>query len=551
MAKSVTIMNGSQNSRCSGRYRPWCTTFLLAEVIFGLAFPVVVRAAAHDPGKMVVPFESAPAGTPETEIDKLVFNRLGELGLSPAPICSDAVFVRRVWLDLTGTLPTAAEAREFIIDRRPNKRQLLIDRLLDSPEYADYWAMKWSDILRVKSEFPINLWPNAAQAYHRWIRDSFRANMPYDRFVREMLTANGSNFRVGPVNFYRAMQNRSPEGIAQTVALTFMGTRADRWPSNRLSGMAAFFAQVSIKSTDEWKEEIVFFDPSKWTNAAAQTGIFPDGKSVLILPGRDPRQVFADWLIDPANPWFTRNIANRIWSWLIGRGIIHEPDDIRPDNPPSNPALLELLEKELVGAKYDLKHLYRIIASSKTYQLSPLPRSNRPEAEANFAHYIVRRLEAEVLIDALNKVTGSSEQYSSAIPEPYTFIPENHRSIALPDASITSSFLEMFGRPPRDTGMESERNNRITAAQRLHLLNSGQVLRKIDQSKTLQPLFQSAKPPREIIPALYLAILSRFPTPDELATVESAFASSGAGKRENMTDLAWALINSAEFIYRH
>lgn len=523
----------------------------LARVILGLLFPIGSLAAAHDPGKIVVPFESAPAGTPETEIDKLVFNRLRELGLSPAPICSDAVFVRRVWLDLTGTLPTATEAREFIIDRRPNKRQLLIDRLLDSPEYADYWAMKWSDILRVKSEFPINLWPNAAQAYHRWIRDSLRANVPYDRFVREMLTANGSNFRVGPVNFYRAMQNRSPEGIAQTVALTFMGTRADRWPSNRLSGMAAFFAQIGIKSTDEWKEEIVFFDPSKWTNAAALTGTYPDGKSVSIPPGRDPRQMFADWLIDPANPWFTRNIANRIWSWLMGRGIIHEPDDIRPDNPPSNPALLELLEKELVGAKYDLKHLYRIIANSKTYQLSPLPRSSLPEAEANFAHYIVRRLEAEVLIDALNQVTGSSEQYSSAIPEPYTFIPENHRSIALPDASITSSFLEMFGRPPRDTGMESERNNRVTAAQRLHLLNSGQVLRKIDQSKTLQPLFQSAKPPREIIPALYLAILSRFPTSEELARAEAAFASNRASKREAMADLAWALINTAEFMYHH
>ncbi|HOK76987.1 MAG TPA: DUF1553 domain-containing protein, partial [Verrucomicrobiota bacterium] len=192
-----------------------------------------------------------------------------------------------------------------------------------------------------------------------------------------------------------------------------------------------------------------------------------------------------------------------------------------------------------------------IIANSKTYQLSPLPRSSLPEAEANFAHYIVRRLEAEVLIDALNQVTGSSEQYSSAIPEPYTFIPENHRSIALPDASITSSFLEMFGRPPRDTGMESERNNRVTAAQRLHLLNSGQVLRKIDQSKTLQPLFQSAKPPREIIPALYLAILSRFPTSEELARAEAAFASNRASKREAMADLAWALINTAEFMYHH
>lgn len=437
------------------------------------------------------------------------------------------------------------------MDNRPDKRRLLIERLLARPEYADYWAMKWSDILRVKSEFPINLWPNAAQAYHRWIRDSFRDNVPYDRFVREMLTASGSNFRVGPVNFYRAMQNRNPEGIAQTVALTFMGVRADRWPAERLAGMAAFFAQVGFKSTGEWKEEIVFFDPSRATNEALRTAMFPDGKAVRLPRDRDPREVFADWLIDPRNCWFARNIANRVWSWFLGRGIVDEPDDIRPDNPPSNPALLSLLEQELVSAKYDLKHLFRFIADSETYQLSSLPRSEKPEAGANFAHYNVRRLDAEVLIDALNQVTGASEQYSSAIPEPYTFIPENARSIALPDGSITSAFLEMFGRPPRDTGLESERNNRITGAQRLHMLNSSHVLRKIEQSRMLQTILQGNKPPRETVIGLYLGILSRFPTAEELAIAEARFGSDSSGRRDAVIDLAWALINSAEFLYRH
>ncbi|MCX8108600.1 MAG: DUF1549 and DUF1553 domain-containing protein, partial [Verrucomicrobiae bacterium] len=476
---------------------------------------------SSNPNRIIVPFEKGPAGTPELEIDKIVFKRLAELGLSPAPLCSDPVFVRRAWLDLTGTLPSSNDVREFAADPRPNKRQLLIDRLLERPEYADYWAMKWSDILRVKSEFPINLWPNAAQAYHRWIRDCLRANMPYDKFAREMLLASGSNFRVGQVNFYRAMQNRTPEGIAQTVALTFMGCRADRWPSNRLSGMAAFFARINTKTTDEWKEEIVFFDPSKATNSAYRVGVLPDGKTVELQPERDPREVFVDWLLDPANPWFTRNIANRLWSWLFGRGIIHEPDDIRPDNPPSNPELLCFLERELASAKYNLKHLFRLIANSKTYQLSPLPRSSRPEAEANFAHYMVRRLEAEVLIDAINKVTGSSEQYTSTIPEPYTFVPENYRSISLPDASITSPFLEMFGRPPRDTGLESERNNGSTAAQRRPLLNSSHILRKIEQGKNLSSIYRSAKSPRDAVTMLYLTILSRYPTPDELVRVES------------------------------
>ena len=195
--------------------------------------------------------------------------------------------------------------------------------------------------------------------------------------------------------------------------------------------------------------------------------------------------MFADWLIRPENPWFTRNIVNRVWCWLLGRGIIHEPDDIRPDNPPSNPELLAYLERDLVAAHYDLKHMFRQILNSRTYQLSSIRRSPRPEAAAKFAFYPLRRLEAEVLIDALCQITGTTEKYTSAIPEPFTFMPDNQRSIALADGSISSSFLELYGRPSRDTGLESERNNRPTAAQRLHLLNSSHMQRKIEQSAKL------------------------------------------------------------------
>ncbi len=316
------------------------------------------------------------------KIDELVFGRLEQLGIQPASPCSDAVFVRRAYLDVIGTLPTAQEAKEFLLDQSPSKRSALIDRLLEREEFADYWAMKWSDLLRVKAEFPINLWPNAAQAYHRWIRTSIRENLTYDRFVREMLTANGSNFRVGQVNFYRAVQNKTPEGIAQAVALTFMGTRAENWPKDRLAGMAAFFAQISFKSTTEWKEEIVAFDADKAADpansAAPAAPLFPDGTPAQLVPGQDPRQAFADWLIAPQNPWFTRNIVNRVWSWLLGRGVIHEPDDIRPDNPPSNPELLTYLQKELVAAKYDLKHVFRLILNSKAYQLSSVPNRDTP-----------------------------------------------------------------------------------------------------------------------------------------------------------------------------
>jgi hypothetical protein len=553
---------------------------LIWAVVFLMALDVT---AATSTGPS--PFESRAVLTPKSQIDKLVFGRLEQLGIQPANLCSDAVFVRRAYLDVIGTLPTAPEARTFILDQDPNKRSTLIDRLLQREEFADYWAMKWSDLLRVKAEFPINLWPNAVQAYHRWIRTSIKENLPYDRFVREMLVSSGSNFRVPQVNFYRAIQSKQPQGIAQAVALTFMGVRAEKWEKDRLSGMAAFFSQVGYKQTAEWKEEIVWFDPNKAaaeaTGSVAQAAIFPDGSPARLSPDKDPREVFADWLITPKNPWFTRNIANRVWSWLLGRGIIHEPDDIRPDNPPSNPELLAYLEQELIAVHYDLKHLYRLILNSQTYQLSSIPSLTPPFAaganpavSADFAFYPLRRLEAEVLIDALNQITGTAEKYSSAIPEPFTFVPEEQRSIALADGSTTSSFLELFGRPPRDTGLESERNNRPSAAQRLHLLNSSHIQRKIEQSRKLQSLMQTKGRPGEVVTGLYLTILSRFPTGEELKTVAAYFqpvgtAKSGAGQsgaarprgakfapaqagpREAVVDLAWALVNSAEFLYRH
>jgi hypothetical protein len=517
---------------------------------------LTAQGASAAPAVTLNPYDSKVDVTARSAIDGLVFAKLESCKVQPATVCSDGVFVRRAYLDIIGTLPSGYEAREFILDRSANKRRALIDRLLERDEFADYWAMRWSDVLRIKAEFPINLWPNAAQAYHRWVRTCIKDNTPYDQMVRQMLTTSGSNFRVPPVNFYRAMQNREPAGIAQTVALTFMGTRADKWPKERLAGMAAFFTKVGFKSTAEWKEEIIFFDPSK-TNASASNEVivaavvFPDGVAAHLPPEQDPREVFANWLIDPKNPWFTQNIANRIWAWLLGHGIIQEPDDARPDNPPSNPELLSFLQQELMAHHYDLKHLYRLILNSRTYQLSSIPKADSSEGDANFSHYPLRRLDAEVLIDAVDKITGATENYSSAIPEPFTFIPENKRSITLPDGSITSTFLEMFGRSPRDTGLESERNNRPTAEQRLHLLNSSQMQRKIEQSPMIKNLTVAGKEPREVASGIYLGILSRFPTEDELKIVSAYFQSGKVARRDAAVDLVWSLINSAEFLYRH
>ncbi len=500
------------------------------------------------------PFESGLAPTAGTQIDKLVLRRLQDLGIKPANVCSDAVFVRRAFLDVIGTLPTEQEAGDFLLSGDPLKRQALIDRLLARDEFADYWAMKWSDLLRVKAEFPINLWPNAAQAYHRWIRACIRDNKPYDRFARELLTASGSNFRSPPSNFYRAVQSRQPEAIAQAVALTFMGTRAEKWPKERLAGMAAFFSTVGYKYTSEWKEEIVYFDLAKAASRSSgatsrPAATFPDGSAARVGADQDPREVFADWLIDARNPWFARAIANRAWYWLLGRGIVQEPDDIRPDNPPANPELLAYLEREVVASHYDLKHVFRLILNSQTYQLSCIPTTTRPEGAANFASYPLRRLDAEVLIDALCQITGTNESYSSAIPEPFTYIPAGWRTIQLPDGSITSSFLEMFGRPARNTGLESERNNRPSAQQRLFLLNSSRIHNKFSKGPRIQALLKAGGGFRDTVKKVYLTILSRFPTDDELKAAE---AQQGDAKgRATAEDVAWSLINGTEFLYRH
>jgi hypothetical protein len=424
--------------------------------------------------------------------------------------------------------------------------------------------MKWGDILRIKAEFPVNLWPNAAQAYHRWVRSSLAQNKPYDEFARELLTSSGSNFRVGPVNFYRAIQNRTPEGIAGAVALTFMGVRVESWPKEQLEGMAAFFSQVGYKPTREWKEENVFWDPLRLsgtntvglgsTNPAPKTGVFPWGLSVQLPPDRDPREIFADWLITPQNPCFTRAIANRCWYWCLGRGIVHEPDDLRPDNRASNPPLLTYLEKEMVAGRYDLKRCLRLILNSETYQFSSVPRSDPARAEANFGSYGLRRVEAEVLIDAINQITGSSDLYTSAIPEPFTYIPADQPAIALADGSITSPFLALFGRSARATGMETERNNKMVPAQWLHLLNSSHIQRKLEQGPKLRQVLDSGRPPAKIAEELYLTVLSRFPAPEELKALEEIGKPGKSGKfktREDWVDITWALINSKEFLYRH
>ena len=315
--------------------------------------------------------------------------------------------------------------------------------------------------------------------------------------------------------------------------------------------MGIFFSYLGYKKTSEWKEEIVYFDTQKYLTEGPKTAVFPDGTTIALKPDQDPREVFADWLINNRNPYFARAICNRVWFWLLGRGVVHEPDDIRDDNPASNPKLLEILEQELFAAKYDLKELFRVILNSKTYQLSSIPQSDNPDAAKYFAFYPLRRLDAEVLVDALCQISGTTEEYSSAIPEPFTFIPPHQRSIALADGSITSTFLEMFGRPPRDTGQELERSTRPSAAQRLHLLNSSHIQKKIEQSAKLRELTRTSKNMDEAATRIYLTVLARMPTEQELSVFNGYASSDVVQGQEAITDLIWALLNSVEFLYRH
>jgi hypothetical protein len=503
------------------------------------------------------------------KIDHLVSQKLDELGIPPSEVCTDAIFLRRVFLDVIGTLPTEKEARDFLKDTRADKRARLINDLLNRPEFADYWSLKWGDLLRVKAEFPSKLWPNAVQAYHRWIHTALKENQPYNTFARALLTSSGSNFRDAPVNFYRAVPSRTPEELARAVALTFMGVRLDTWKPERRQGFAAFFGQVAYKSTAEWKEEIVFFDPSKtFLDPKTKKPIvptLPDGTQPKIPSGEDPRKVFADWLVNSND--FSRCMVNRIWFWLLGRGIVQEPDDFRPDNPPQNPQLLDFLAKELKTSHYNIQHIFRIILNSKTYQRSAIHNEGNLSDKTNFSHYYVRRLGAEVLIDALCQITKTTETYSSAIPEPFTWIPKNQRSILLADGSITSPFLELYGRPPRDTGYESERNNKPSSAQKLYLLNSTQLQKKILNNPQLLGIQGNRKkqgkkkgrkkrkaywkPLPETLDSIYLTILSRYPTPEERKIVIAYIKESKIGRRNATIDVVWALLNTKEFIYKH
>ncbi|MDR2757388.1 MAG: DUF1553 domain-containing protein [Planctomycetaceae bacterium] len=527
-------------------------------------FVANLRANPENTDEWRSPFELSEAESeqiPANIIDKPVLNILTQKQITPAIICSDAVFLRRVYLDVIGTLPTVKETTDFLNNKQPNKRSSLIDTLLERPEFVEYWALKWGDTLRVKAEFPIRLWPNGAMVYHRWIRDSVRSNKPIDVFARELLLGTGSNFRNPPANFYRAVQNRDPNSIAEAVALTFLGVRLEHWHKEKQDQMSVFFSRVGYKDSAEWKEEIVY-----WNDKPLELPevILPDGQKVRVAEDQDPRQIFADWLVTPQNPWFTKNLVNRIWFWVFGRGIVHEPDDFREDNLPSNPELLNLLVSELVQSRYDFRQFLRLILNSRTYQLSSIPRTTHPEAELLCAFYPSHQVEAEVLQDMFRQILGVNIQYASDVPEPFMYIPDWRRTIMIADGSITSPFLETFGRPTRDSGVESDRNPNATVAQRMFLINSSEMMQWIENSWRLRNAANAASnagknsEERRILMLhyLWLTILTRYPTSHEINMAKALFDQklfSQIKKNDTVIyqDLIWTLFNTKEFLCKH
>lgn len=540
---------------------------------FGQTYVVVTCNRRSAVARVAVPrpvTSPLPDARVNNRIDELVLAKLKELGIAASDLCGDEEFLRRVYLDVIGRLPEPEQVRGFLADSDPQKRAVLIDRLLESDEFADFWTLKWGDLLRIKAEYPSNLWPNAVQAYHHWVWESISQNKPYDRFVRELLVSSGSNFRDPPANYYRALKKRDPQGFAETTALVFMGARigcaschghpSESWTLEDNLGMAAFFSQVKFKNTGEWKEEIVYLDPSQTlrhphTRAAVSPKLL-DGQPVGITPGEDPRAKLAEWLTAPENPWFARNIVNRIWYWLLGRGIVHEPDDLRPTNPPSNGELLAYLEQELVAHKFDLRHIYRLILNSATYQRSSTPKGTNAGDEMFFSRYPIKRLSAEQLSDALGQVTLVWDGFSSRIPEPYSTWPSGFRAVQMSDGSVGTPFLELFGRPPRDTAYEGDRDCRTSMRQALFMISSAELEAKVARSPRIKQWLaagrgDAAKSDAEIVEEIFLLTLSRLPTAEEKQKAIEHVSKSQGNRSQALRDLMWASLNTKEFLFNH
>ena len=491
-------------------------------------------------------------------IDDLAITEWQRLGLFPSEGCSDAEFLRRASLDAIGRLPTPTEARAFLDDTDPRKRERLIDRLLEDPAYADFWAAKWADLLRPN---PDRVGIKSVYILDQWLREAFRRNLPMDRFASEVIAAQGSTHRDGPTVVYR--DRREPAELTTIFSQIFLGVRLEcarchnhpneKWSLSDFYSMAAYFGSVQRKG-DGVSPPIsggteFFFPGDKGAvkhpvTGAAMTAKPPDGPAAVLVARADSRAVLAQWLVEPENPFFARAMVNRVWGELFGRGLVEPVDDFRTSNPPVHAPLLEALARHFAKQGFDQKKLLRTLMQSRLYQASSVPHAANAADGKQFSRSLRRPMAAEVLLDAVSDLT--------AVPEDFSAIMPGARAVEMWSYKIDSDFLNAFGRPNSSSDPPCERNGRGTIVQSLHLMHAERLSTKIAHERgRARRLAEGNRPVAEVAEELYLAAYSRRPTAEELKAVEVYFAKHADRRKEAVEDLMWALVNSAEFIFNH
>lgn len=510
------------------------------------------------PSPMAQPAQRYSQLPVKNPIDSLVHARLQEFGLLPSETCTDAEFLRRVSLDLIGKLPSAARTRAFLSDTDPQKRQRLIDELLEDPNYADHWAIKWGDLIRPN---PSRVGVKPVYLLDDWLRSSLRDNKPYDRMVRELLTAEGSSHEYGPVAVWR--DKREPVDAAGFISQIFLGLRlecakchhhpSEKWTQEDYYRMAAFFSQMKRKG--QGISAPISGEPEYWwyggkgeiTHPITDEVMLPkapDGPSLPYVEGQDPRAALADWMTSSSNPFFARAIVNRLWAEMLGRGIVEPVDDFRLSNPPSNEPLLNWLAQDFISSGFDLKHLLRRIANSGTYQRSSQANATNTADQRHFSRSLKRRLSAEVLADAVSDVLGVRDTFSG--------LPAEARAVQTWNHKLDSNFLDAFGRPNASQECPCERERKPSVVQALHLMNSQDLQNKISNAQgNIANLAKRGAAEPKLVSELYLAAFNRLPHADELSEALRYFSLPGVTRQSALEDLAWSLINSAEFVFNH
>jgi len=513
----------------------------------------VFQALVPRPGRLSQAAESSEPANAGNPIDALVLAKLRKLNIEPSGPCTDAVYLRRVYLDVIGMLPTPEEARRFLADGRDDRRARLVNELLRRPEYADYWALKWSDLLRVERE---KLGHKRAFAYYRWLRGQVESNTPLDQFARAVVTAEGPLDEVGPANFFKVVSQ--PGEAAGSLAQVFLGVRIgcaechhhpyDRWGQDDYYGMQAFFAPLAVKPGPRGEAvlaagEAVAKNPRSGLPVRAHP-LGSGGDPVRTAAGTDPRTELADWLVSSTNPYFARNLANRYWAHFLGRGLVEPVDDFRDTNPPANPELLDTLARLLVESRFDAQALIRTITATAAYQRASEPSATNGDDEQNDSRARLRRVEAEVLLDMVCQVTG--------VPEKFAGVPAGVRAVQLWDSKVAHDFLRLFGRPVRVTACQCERSAEPGVGQVLHLLNSPSLQAKLShEAGAIARLTGRLPDNAALADEIYLAFYSRFPSDEERGVAVRHLARDPARRREAAEDLAWSLMNSLEFLFNH